>query len=83
MTRHGAGGPWILIASELPNSGQYTWQLSNKLPQHVYLRLEIRDAAGNSALFEMPDPVALDLSAPAVPLHELRPLSWNDSRPGK
>ncbi len=78
-----AGGPWILIASELPNSGQYTWQLSNKLPQHVYLRLEIRDAAGNSALFEMPDPVALDLSAPAVPLHEVRPLSWNDARSGE
>ena len=77
-----AGGPWILIASELPNSGRYTWQLSNKLPQHVYLRLEVRDVAGNSALFEMPDPVALDLSAPAVPV-ELHPLSWNDSRSGE
>ncbi len=77
-----AGGPWILIASELPNSGRYTWQLSNKLPQHVYLRLEVRDVAGNSALFEMPDPVALDLSAPAVPV-ELHPLSWNEFRPGQ
>jgi hypothetical protein len=77
-----AGGPWILIASELPNSGRYTWQLSNNLPQHVYLRLEVRDAAGNSGLFEMPEPVALDLSTPAVPMRELRPLSWIDSRPG-
>jgi hypothetical protein len=77
-----AGGPWIMIASELPNSGRYTWQLSKNLPQHVYLRLEIRDAAGNSALFELPDPVALDLSTPAVPLRELHPLGWVESRPG-
>jgi hypothetical protein len=74
-----AGGPWILIASELPNSGRYTWQLSNKLPQHVYLRLEIRDAAGNTALFELPDPVALDLSAPSVSI-ELHPMAWTDSQ---
>jgi hypothetical protein len=77
-----AGGPWIMIASELPNSGRYTWQLSKNLPQHVYLRLEVRDAAGNSALFELPDPVALDLSTPAVPLRELHPLGWVESRPG-
>ena len=77
-----AGGPWILIASELPNSGRYTWQLSNNLPQHVYLRLEVRDAAGNTALFEMPEPVALDLSVPALPV-ELHPLGWIESRPGE
>jgi hypothetical protein len=78
-----AGGPWILIASDLPNTGQYAWQLKSNLPQRVYLRLQVRDAAGNTATFEPPEPTALDLSAPSVPLGELRPLSWNDFRPGQ
>jgi hypothetical protein len=78
-----AGGPWTLIASELPNSGQYTWQLNAHLPQRVYMRLEVRDAAGNTGMFETAEPVALDLATPAVPVRDLRPLSWIDSRPGQ
>lgn len=78
-----AGGPWIPIAIEVPNTGQYAWQLKASLPQRVYLRLEVRDAAGNIGTYEMPDPAALDLSAPAVPVRDLRPLGWIDSRPGE
>jgi hypothetical protein len=78
-----AGGPWIPIASDLPNSSHYAWQLKANLPQRVYLRLEIHDAAGNVATYDMSDPAALDLSAPAVPVRELRPLGWIDSRPGE
>ena len=61
LQRNSAGGPWIPIASELPNSGQYAWQLKANLPQRAYLRLEVRDAAGNLGTYETPDPAALDL----------------------
>jgi hypothetical protein len=76
-------GPWTPIAGDLPNTGQYVWQLKANLPQRAYLRLEVRDAAGNVATIETPEPAALDLSAPTVPLGELRPLGWAEPRTGE
>ncbi len=67
-----AGGPWTVIAGDLPNTGQYIWQLKANLPQRAYLRLEVLDAAGNVGTFELPEPAALDLSSPSVPLGDLR-----------
>ncbi len=75
-----AGGPWTSIVADAANAGQYAWPLHARLPQRVYLRLEIRDAAGNIGVFEMPQPVALELCSPSVPLGDLRPLSWIDGQ---
>ena len=77
------GGPWTTIAAGLENTGQYAWPLKSNLPQRLYLRLEVRDAAGNVGIFETPEPTALDLSPRIVPLGELRPLGWLDARPGQ
>jgi hypothetical protein len=76
------GGPWTPMATGLENSGQYQWQLAGNVPQRLYLRLEVHDAAGNMGVYETPEPVSLDLSSPAAQLRDLRPLSWLDSRPG-
>ena len=54
------------MANGLENSGRYAWQLAGSLPQRMYLRLEILDAAGNLGLYETPEPVTLDLSSPAA-----------------
>ena len=67
------GGPWTSMATGLENTGRYTWQLTGSLPQRMYLRLEIHDAAGNMGVFETPEPVPLDLSSPAAQLRDLRP----------
>jgi hypothetical protein len=71
------GGPWTSMAAGLDNTGQFAWQLAGSLPQRVYLRLEIRDAAGNMGLFETPEPVSLELSSPAAQVRDLRPLGLN------
>ena len=68
------GGPWTPMASGLENTGRYAWQLTGSLPQRMYLRLEIHDAAGNMGIYETPEPVTLDLSSPAAQLRDLRPL---------
>ncbi len=75
------GGPWTSMASDLENTGRYAWQLTGSLPQRMYLRLEIHDAAGNMGIYETPEPVTLDLSSPAAQLRDLRPLGRVDSRP--
>jgi hypothetical protein len=53
------GGRWTTIASGLENTGRYTWEAQNRLPPRVFLRLEIRDEAGNISPFETREPVAL------------------------
>lgn len=77
------GGPWTSMANGLENTGRYTWQLTGSLPQRIYLRLEVHDAAGNMGVYETPEPVTLDLSRPAAQLRDLHPLGQLDSRPGE
>ena len=49
-----ARGPWTPIASGLENTGSYTWHIEGKVPALVYLRLEIRDEAGNVTVIDRP-----------------------------
>ena len=40
-------GPWTTIAAGVSNSGRYTWELEDRMPASFFLRLQVRDAAGN------------------------------------
>jgi len=60
----GPDRPWQTIASELTNSGRYTWQLPQGLPYRVYLRVKVRDTAGNVGIDETPAPILVDLHEP-------------------
>lgn len=68
-----ADGPWTPIAADLENTGEYAWAADSPVPTKVYLRLEVRDAAGNLAIFESRQPVSLDPLRPSVRIREVRP----------
>jgi hypothetical protein len=53
------GGPWTTLAGSLENTGRYTWASSSPFPARIFLRLEVRDEAGNIHPFETREPVAL------------------------
>jgi hypothetical protein len=58
-------GPWLPIAKGLKNDGLYRWTPSPDIGSHAYVRLTVRDQAGNTASSESVHPVALDdLSRP-------------------
>jgi hypothetical protein len=57
-------GPWNPIAVDIPNTGRQSWQLPDLLPVQVYLRLKVRDLAGNESVAVTPDPQLVDLSEP-------------------
>jgi hypothetical protein len=57
-------GIWKTIAADLSNSGRFTWQLTDNIPYRVYLRLSVRDTAGNVAIVQTPEPVLIDLHEP-------------------
>ncbi len=67
-----AGGPWSTIAAGLDNTGVYSWRFDNRVPEHIYLRLEVRDEAGNVGQFETADPVSLDPSRPHGRIRNVR-----------
>jgi len=58
-------GPWVPIATDLPNSGSYSWQLPPKIPYRVYLRASAIDTAGNRSTAETREPIPVDLTKPA------------------
>jgi len=45
-------GPWSTIATGLENTGEYSWRIERCVPPQIYLRLEVRDLAGNLAAFQ-------------------------------
>jgi len=57
-------GPWTPVATGLANTGRYVWPADGRVRGDVYLRLEVRDAAGNAAVCDAPQAVALDRLIP-------------------
>ena len=73
------GGPYSTIAAGLENTGAYAWRFDNRVPDRIFVRLEVRDEAGNIGVFETPDPVALDPGRPQGHLRTVRPLGDDPS----
>jgi hypothetical protein len=57
-------GRWETIAANLPNTGKYSWTPPPGIPPYIYLKLRIRDLAGNESFYISQQPQAADLSEP-------------------
>jgi hypothetical protein len=68
-----AEGPWSTIATNVENVGHYAWQPGRDAPPQVFLRLEVRDAAGNIAVQQTPQAFDLNLPRPTGRLRQVRP----------
>jgi hypothetical protein len=67
-------GPWNLIGEpQLSNAGQYPWRLPERLPPRVYLRLTMRDLAGNESHAQTDRPELIDLSVPQTRIIGIAP----------
>ena len=42
-------GPWTYLAKDISNSGAYYWRVDQRLPEQLFVRLEVRDIVGNVA----------------------------------
>ena len=65
-------GPWSIIAANLVNSGSYAWRADRHLPEQLYVRLEVRDAAGNTTTYQTAQPVVVNRPRPQVRIREIR-----------
>lgn len=73
-------GPWSTVATDIDNNGQYAWRLLQQVPERLFLRLEVRDKAGNVAIRQSPAPVALNLPQPTGKLRSVRPVQAEPRR---
>ena len=67
-------GPWKPIASGLENSGSYRWRLDNRLPDQIFVRLEVVDEAQNMTTNVTPRPISLDRQRPTARFRAVRPV---------
>jgi hypothetical protein len=60
-------GPWEIIGEpKLPNTGSYTWTVTSRIPFQVFLKMTVRDKAGNSSVATTPKAIPMDVSSPIV-----------------
>jgi len=72
-------GPWSTIAAGLPNTGAYVWRLDNRVPDIVYLRMDVRDEAGNVQTVDLDQPLSIYRQRPAGRIVNVRPVIVPDS----
>jgi hypothetical protein len=76
-----ATGPWTVLASGLENTGEYHWRIDARIPDRIYIRLEVRDEAGNMRAVESPQPVTIDRIRPQGRILDVRPIGEARQRP--
>jgi hypothetical protein len=57
-------GNWHPIAANQANTGRYAWKVPEGIPYQVFLRLRVRDAAGNEGVAVTNEAQIVDLSEP-------------------
>lgn len=68
-----ATGPWVPVATNLPNTGRHSWRLQRHLPSRMHLRLEARDEAGNVGAAVTPSPIEIAVPNASGKLRAVRP----------
>lgn len=74
-------GPWTVLASGLENSGEYRWRIDPRIPDSIYIRLEVRDEAGNMRAVESSRPISIDRVRPQGRILDVRPIGEARQRP--
>lgn len=59
-------GPWVPLAANIENSGQYTGMIPSNGPVNFYTRVEAVDLVGNIGQAQAEKPTSLDASQPTI-----------------
>lgn len=74
-------GPWELIAGWTKNTGNLVWTPPPVGTPRYYIRLDVRDAAGNVARIDNDRPFTVDTARPKVKITDIESLRTSDRRP--
>ena len=59
-------GPWQKIGDWQANTGRYIWSIDPGMPGKVFVRLTVKDRAGNRAQSVIPDQLVIDFTRPTA-----------------
>jgi hypothetical protein len=59
-------GPWQKIGDWQANTGRYVWSIESGMPGKVFVRLNVKDQAGNTTQLVAPDPLVIDFTRPTA-----------------
>jgi hypothetical protein len=74
-------GPFSPIAAGLPNTGQYFWEFDPRSPRQIFLRLEVRDDAGNMTIDQLVEPIQVEGLAPKGRIRGFAPAPETSQQP--
>lgn len=70
-----ADGPWTTIAAGIAaEADHYAWRFDARTPDRLYVKLEVRDTAGNTTAYVTPEPVKIERVRPTGRIRSVRPL---------
>lgn len=61
-----AAGPWIPLATDLQNAGEHLCRFTSDVGREVYLKVDVRDLAGNVGSFTTTRPLRLETNQAAT-----------------
>jgi hypothetical protein len=59
-------GPWTPLAVDIENRGSYSCRINQRLPHTLYVRLHVRDEAGNEQLAQLNSPLSVVVDSSKV-----------------
>jgi hypothetical protein len=71
-------GPWTTIAAGLRNDGMYVWPADPNMPRQIYLRIDVKDQAGNVGTYILEQAIETQGLAPRARIRGFRSLSGNE-----
>jgi hypothetical protein len=66
-------GLWKTVAAALENTGSYAWRMDRDVPDRFWLRLDVRDAAGNVASLVSDEAITVHRPRPQGHILDVRP----------
>jgi hypothetical protein len=67
-------GRFTPIATAIPNTGHFLWEYDPRSPRQIYLRLEVRDDAGNIGIDQLTEPIKVEGLEPKAQIRGITPV---------
>jgi hypothetical protein len=64
---------WVSIAERIPNARRYVWEVPDKTPFKIYVKVRATDKATNTGEAVTPDAIVIDLDKPSAVIETVRP----------
>lgn len=65
---------WISVAERIPNSRRYVWEVPEKTPFKIFIKVRATDKATNTGEAISNEPIVIDLDKPSATIEHVRPL---------